>query len=276
MKCPMSAESVSFYLMANDGAGSVAFDYSSYGNSATKCAAGGPTWNAANAPYMVNELDWDKTVTSGDGLIEARVGVPAAFRVDLKDACGFDYAATELTAEVGLNAVTMETASHGEATCPEINLTPLGEVSITHEMDATGVAPLLVTYHPEMCGEGAVQITVDGLSPSPIPLAVPVKSLEETAAATSQIVDAPGGAVAGLATSFGIKAYDRFGCARTMGGDADAFQVLLTRTSAPEGQQMLGSDAMAAKLTPIDHGDGTYTMYFTAPAAGTYVLDVGF
>jgi len=276
MKCPMSAESVSFYLMANDGAGAVAFDYSSYGNSATKCAAAGSTWNAANAPYAVNELDWDKTVTSGDGLVEARVGVPAAFRVDLKDACGFDYAATEVTAEVGLNAVTMETASHGEATCPEIHLTPLGEVSITHEMDAVGVAPLLVTYHPEMCGEGAVQLTVDGLSPSPIPLAVPVKSLEETAAASSQLVHAPGGAVAGLATSFGIKAYDRFGCARTMGGDADAFQVLLTRTSAPAGQQMLGSDAMAAKLTPVDHGDGTYTMYFTAPAAGAYVLDVGF
>eukprot|EP00959_Pyramimonas_sp_CCMP1952_P185009 3868318-Pyramimonas_sp.AAC.1 len=92
-----------------------------------------------------------------------------------------------------------------------------------------------------------------------------------TAAANSTLGHLSPGVVAGLETSFAIHAKDRFACARTTGGDM--FQVVMSRTS---GTPLAGPDTVAMKFMPHDNGDGTYTVMFTAPAAGDYQIDVGY
>lgn len=282
MSCPMEGDKVSAYFMFNDGAGSRLWDFSSYANHASMCshAAEFVTWNA---PSGVNKLDFEQTLIDGEGVKgRINVGTEYSFRVDLKDACGFDYAVLDTaTIDVGLDNTTLYTSTHGEASCPALQLLPIGASDVKWEPNRWGVGPLLVSYTANQCGghdgHALINIQADGIA-IPDPLEVYVKPSQTTASANSMLSSLPKGAVPGLDTSFTITAYDKYGCKRTTGGDT--FEVILTRmnnnftgTVAP---LMTGADASSSHPTPMDNGDGTYTVYFSVPGGGDYVLDVGY
>eukprot|EP00238_Polyblepharides_amylifera_P015327 CAMPEP_0196599450 /NCGR_PEP_ID=MMETSP1081-20130531/94863_1 /TAXON_ID=36882 /ORGANISM="Pyramimonas amylifera, Strain CCMP720" /LENGTH=2090 /DNA_ID=CAMNT_0041925221 /DNA_START=417 /DNA_END=6689 /DNA_ORIENTATION=+ len=275
-RCPMSNDTVSMYMMMNDGSGSTVYDYSSYSTHGMFCKGSSPPeWKAWNAPYAVNQIDYELSDIEGEGLEGSRVGITSSFRMDLRDGCGFDYVVIdEMHVNVGLDNTTLFTTSHGQATCPEVTLAELGELEVIHEPSIVGAGPVLVTYMPEKCGNALIDIKVDGKAPEEAPFEVYVIPSESTASQTSILSDLSDAVVAGLETSFTITAHDKFGCKRSTGGDT--FQVLMTRTSVGEVGFMRGPDTVAASIVPTDHMDGTYTVYFTAPAVGNYTIDVGY
>jgi len=276
ISCPVANDTVVLYMMFNDGAGNVAFDYSSY-STPGKFAEGStqPQWDARNAPYAVNQLNFQLSEISGDGLERARVGVASSFRMDLKDGCGFDYVVTDaVQINIGLDEIKTATSAHGEAVCPELTLGRLGDLEVFNEPSVVGTGEILVSYVPEKCGDAHVVVVVDGLSPVTSPFAVSVIASEKTASAASALADLVESVVAGLETSLTVTAYDKFTCQRTTGGDL--FQVQLTRTSTSD-DFIVGPDlGVSVNIQLIDHADGTYEVLFTAPAAGNYTLDVGY
>jgi hypothetical protein len=282
MMCPMESDKVSMYFMFNDGAGDRLWDYSHHANHATMCSHKAE-FVSSNAPSGVNVLDWAQTSVDGHGISgRIEVGSEYNFRVDLKDACGFDYAVLDsASVDIGLDNTTLFTAAHGEATCPDMQLLPMGAADVRWEPNRWGVGPMLVSYTADQCGghdgHALINIKADGIQ-MPDPLEVYVKPTQSTASAHSVLSGVPMGAVPGLDTSFTITAYDKYGCKRTAGGDT--FEVVLvhmnnnfTSTADP---LMTGADAASIHPTPVDHGDGTYTVYFQVPAGGDYVLDVGY
>ncbi|KAK3248533.1 hypothetical protein CYMTET_42004 [Cymbomonas tetramitiformis] len=274
MKCPVANNTVALYLMLNDGAGEVAYDYSSYGSHGALKGNPLPDWFEHNAPYAVNEIDFEGSEMSGSGLTEATVGVTASVTMNLVDMCGLPYSViSSVEQTVQFQKFTLYNDAHDNLSYPLINYENTGEQKTYFDPDIFGLGEILLTYTPEVCGDTYVGIEVDGMSPAASPYPVKVYSLAETHSSTS-FISGMAGAVAGLETSFMITAGDRYGCKRTTGGDQ--FEVLLTRTSAYGGGSMSGAETVSAKLSPVDNSDGTYTVYYTAPIGGEYVIDVGF
>jgi hypothetical protein len=272
MACPMASEDVVMYYMLNDGVGDTAFDYSSYAAPATM--VGAPEWAVPNAPYGVNQLNFMVSELTGDGLVAARNGITAPFTMNLKDTCGFDYVITEdVEVKVEVPKTTLFTDGHAELVCPDTKMVPVGEPNIQRNPNIVGVGPVLVTYDPAQCGDALLEITVDGVSPVDSPIPVHVTPAAITSATESTLSGLAASLVSGLDASFTITAHDRFGCKRTSGGDT--FAVTLTRTGVANSPVMRGPETSSSQMVPEDNGDGTYTVYYMAPAAGTYVLDVG-
>ncbi|KAK3283177.1 hypothetical protein CYMTET_9115 [Cymbomonas tetramitiformis] len=275
MMCPVGNETVALYLMLNDGAGDVAYDYSSYGSHGTLMGKVLPVWFDLNAPYGVNVIDFAKSELQGEGLVDATVGITASYTMNLVDACGFDYVVTTSTdQDVKLEEITLFNEQHDNLSYPLVDMVYAGPLSMYHTPSIVGTGEILTTYTPEVCGRSFLSIEVDGISPMGSPFPILIRSQSETNSSTSYMSELSDTVVAGLATQLTINAMDKFGCQRTTGGDH--FQVLLTRTSVFGGASMRGPDIVAATLDIKDNGDGTYVVYFTAPAAGAYTIDVGY
>lgn len=279
--CPMAPEDVLLYYMFNDGAADPmdpeVYDYSIYGREGKlRGTAGIPQFSDMNAPSGVNTLDLSKAHLMGEGLHTAVAGVTAGFTLDLYDQCGFEYTVVSnntVSSIADKVTTTLFTTEHDSVAYPIVTLDPLPEVSISHDMDScTQTGRFTMAYTPNTCGTASIDIKVEGQSLPGAPFHAIISPSPETSTSHSVATDVGQTVVAGLATTFTIHARDAYGCQRTSGGDV--FDVLLTRISNPSGL-MKGNDAVTLSIPMHDNGDGTYTVTYTAPAAGDYIIDVG-
>ena len=288
-KCPAHPPSLAAYFSFNDGpAAVIAHDYFGIeavlvGYNVTNNSAVDadfiPTWSAMHAPSNYGVVDFAASVAksfTGEGLMSAIAGIPTTFSFRFWDMCGFDYVSDDIAVSATMVDDVIENALHDQLHYPMENTTVVTQVSSsTTTEDCTESSTFQAFYTAPTCGTMRLTVALDGAAVDGFPMDLPISPHPATSAEMSHVTDF-NDAVTGIETSFTIVARDMFGCQRTGGGDQ--FDVQLTRTTLgmnPESIMFAGPDIVHQTLAPEDHGDGTYTVKYTVPAAGNYTIFIG-
>ena len=274
-------------LALDEGAGS---STAATDGGATASLAADARWLPAGAPSLIGRLAADGSSIVVTGVPTSNSPLPAGAAVNVTvapfDSCGValnlrhDAAVTgrvRLLEDVGTSAghtgtahprVANRTEGNGGASGRDVSFRragPAGVGNATGELKVTGG-----------CGSAALDVAVDGVTPSGSPFTFTVAALGVPSGAASEVslaaeVLAPGVAVAAV-----VQTKDAHGCPVTTGGSAGLVWAALTRLSDDaEGRRAATPSAAAvAAATTVDLGDGTYEVRFAAPAEGRYALDV--
>lgn len=288
-KCPAEPLSLNAYFSFNDGPNATsAHDYFGleavlWGYNATNGSSVDsdfhPTWSDMHAPSDYGVVDFAASVAksfTGEGLKHAVAGIPTTFNFRFWDKCGFDYVSGDARVYASMLTDTYTNDEHDPIEYPLENLTVVAELqSAVTVAECTNTSHFQAFYTAPTCGVMRLAVELDGTVVDGFPMEIDVSPHPAVSAAQSDVVGL-NDAVSGLETAFTIVAKDMFGCQRTSGGDI--FDVQLTRTTLgpnPDGMAFAGPDIVTLTLAPEDHGDGTYTVRYTVPAAGNYTVFVG-
>lgn len=198
-------------------------------------AAIGPIGGASARP--IAEADASRSIAEGPGLLGGQQHVESTFTIHAVSVDG-----TFLTTGGHRFMVTI---AQPEPTATKVKDNHDGTYS--------------VAYTPALPGTYVVEVTLGGSPIRDAPFTVPVKPAPS---ASRSFAEGPGlgVSVAGEETSFTIHAIDEAGNPRADGGDSFSVDI-----HGPGGR---------VPTQTTDNEDGTYTVRFTLPAAGAYVVKV--